>query len=460
MKIKIFFLLTIGCIISTQTVFADPITIPVTAPQIVTTPVAPLPTQTILSMPPLVQKIQDAKATLSTIPLNYTLTPVYKHTKKNTAKPAVSSYSLGARDLDLAILDPATNQTSIVIGSQNAKSVTFNNPNFSIKETFFNGVNSSFAISKPTNGIVLALKYLITGPESGTKTSIVNGMQQVMYTPYSNALNTPDVAAYGNQYIDQVINQVTIQLQNIPSLSNPGDTIPQSIKPSIVKALVFAEHTNTSEYSASANPQSIASELDTLYAGNEGDTFKYSVSTAGARGIAQFIPSTYLAIAKRHPEANLNPNYIDGLDDHVNAIKAEVLLLDDDAAAVHAEDPTDYNPAYIYDYAAASYNGGSSRVVHALEAYGQNWNTDHSAELNNLQSQINSAQSTVSSLRSQLKKAKTTASKNTINLNLISAKNTASSLEAIYNTKDNGTLRSETISYLYKMHTMIQIFNA
>ena len=236
MKTKIFFLLVVGCILSTQTVFADPITIPISTPQIITTPVAPLPTETILSMPPIVQKIHDAKATLSGITLTYSLAPVYKHTKtkKNTAKPVVSSYSLGTRDLDLAILDPATNQTSIVIGSQNGKSVTFNNPNFSIQETFFNGVNSSFSITKPTNGIVLALKYLITGPESGTKASIVNGMQQVVYTPYSNALNTPDVAAYGNQYIDQVINQVTIQLQNIPSLSTPGDTIPQSIKPSIV----------------------------------------------------------------------------------------------------------------------------------------------------------------------------------------------------------------------------------
>ena len=135
-----------------------------------------------------------------------------------------------------------------------------------------------------------------------------------------------------------------------------------------------------------------------------------------------------------------------------------MLLLDDDAAAVHSEDPTDYNPAYIYDYAAASYNGGSSRVVHALEAYGQNWNIDHSAELNNLQTQINSAQSSVTNLRSELKKAKS-ASKNTINANLSIAKNNLASLEATYNAKDTGTLRNETISYLYKMHTMIQIFN-
>src|SRR3712207_3593015 len=63
-------------------------------------------------MPPMVQKIKEAKELLKSVKLNYQLTPVYTKNKK-TGKSAVSSYKLGLRDLYVAILDPATGKIEL-----------------------------------------------------------------------------------------------------------------------------------------------------------------------------------------------------------------------------------------------------------------------------------------------------------------------------------------------------------
>lgn len=417
------------------------------------------------ALPSLVQKIADAKQMLSAVNLNYALNPVYKNvatgkgkTKKTTR--TLTGYTLTAKDIALAILDPATNEIKITAAMQKGKTFTFPDKDFSIEAVSFNGVNTRFSVSKPTGGKVLALKYLITGPESGSKTAIESALQPVIYVPYSPELQIPEVSAYGQQYLDRALAQATAQLQNIPSASKPGSFVTEAVQPNILKALLYAEHVDTSEFQRTKNIQTLIDKVNVLYAGNQEDTFKYSVSSAGARGIAQFVSGTYNTLAARHPEAGLNPDFVAGMNDHVNAIKAEYLLIDDYIADVEAKTGADYNPAYAYDYGAAAYNGGTTRVARAVKTYGTNWYENQSDNLAQIKSNISAQTAELNKLKAQLKKAKTKSGTNSLNNQIKNETNVLADLKAQYDNFDSAALRTETVYYLEKMHKLIPIFNA
>ncbi len=414
--------------------------------------------------PPLIQAIENAKAQLVPVSLNHALTPVSKNIKNKKTKKTtkvITGYNLTAKDIALAILDPATQNVTIVKGMQTGKTMTFNDPAADVKLTSFNGVNSRFSVSRPAGGTVIALKYLITGTESSSKAAIENSISEAIYVPYSPALSSPDVVAYGANYLNGVIRQVTAGLQGLPSQAVPGKTITEAIKPSLVKALVYAEHTDTGKI-LSGNQDDILGTIDQLnilFATNEEDTYRYSVSSAGARGIAQFMPSTYASLVQRHPEAALNPDFVAGMSDHVNAIKAMYLLIDDYAGTVRVKAQQGYAEGQLFDYGAASYNGGTTRVAKAVNAFGQNWNADRSGEIASMQAQINSLSSQSKTLASKIKKAKDKKTKADLQAQLSQVKNQLASTSNQLDTMQSATLRNETVNYLKKIYNVIHVFN-
>ena len=399
------------------------------------------------AIPPLISQIDQAKTLLSSITLNHALSPVYKNVKnKKTGKTSkiISKYNLSAKDIALAILDPSTNQIVTTVGMQTGQKMSFSDPAVDVSLKTFNGVNSKFTINRPAGGTILALKYLITGPESGSKANIENALNEAVYVPYSAGLSDPSVIAYGEDYLNNIIHEVTADLQVIPSNSIPGEMITEAIPPAMIKALVYAEHTDTAAV-LTGNVQDTINQLNILFATNQGDAYKYSVSTAGARGIAQFIPSTYQSLVQRHPEAGLIPDFVAGMSDHKNSIKAMYLLLDDYAGAVRVKAAQSFAIARVFEYGAASYNGGTTRVANALNTFGNDWNADHSG-------QINSLQATVNNLKSQIKKTKDKKTKTALQ----SQYNTASSQLA--NLK-SASLKNETVNYLQKIYKVITVFN-
>ena len=399
------------------------------------------------TVPLLITQINQAKTQLSTISLNHALTPIYKNVKnKKTAKATktLTGYTLSAKDIALAILDPQTGTIITTIGIQTGKSMTFPDPAVQVKLTSFNGVNSKFQITMPASGTVLALKYLISGTESGSKSAIENSLSEAVYVPYSSALSDPTVLKYGENYLNGIIHTVAQSIQYIPSRSIPGKMITEAIPPAMIKALIYAEHTDTTKV-LKGDVRDTIDTLDILFATNGGDAYKYSVSTAGARGIAQFMPATYQGLVDRHPEAGLISDFVQGMSDHTNAIKAMYLLLDDYAGAVRVKATQGFAEGHVFEYGAASYNGGTTRVVNAVNTYGQDWNSDHSGEINTLQA-------TVNSIASQVKKAKDKKTKAALQVQLNNTRNKLSDLAG-------ATLRNETVNYLNKIYKVITMFN-
>jgi len=466
-KIKIIF--TILLALSPTFAFADTATTTnasatststsATAPT--STPGSVLGMQT-LQIPAIIGQIKQAKAQLSAINLNHALIPVYKTIKnKKTKKTSsvVSKYNLGDKDIALAILDPSSGNTIITVGRQNGKAMVFPDPAVDVQLVKFNGVNSKFQVNRPAGGTVIALKYLISSADSGSKTAIENGLSQAIYVPYSDSLGSPDVVAYGANYLNNLINNVTLQLQNIPSQAIPGEMITQAIPPAMIKALIYAEHTDTATVLYGGDTQGTINQLNILLATNEGDAFKYSVSTAAARGIAQFIPSTYDSLVKRHPEAGLNPDFVAGMADHLNSIKAMYLLLDDYAGAVRVQASQGFVASRVFDYGAASYNGGTSRVAKAVNTFGSSWNADRSGDINSTQAQINSLSYQAKSLKKKIAATKDKKTKATLQAQLAAAQNQLASDNNQLAQLKAASLKNETVNYLAKIYKVIQYFN-
>ncbi len=398
-------------------------------------------------IPPIIGQIKEAKIKLSTISLNHQLIPVYRtvrNAKTGKVSNIVSKYTLGDKDIALAILEPTTGNISVTIGRQNGKTMVFPDKAVDVKLTKFNGVNSKFQINNPTNGQVVALKYLISPKESGGKGAIENSLSEALYVPYSPALSTPDVAKYGANYLANIVSKVTAELQNFPSQAIPGQTVTEAIPPAMIKALIYAEHTDTASVLYGNDTQGTIDQLNITFALNEGDTYKYSVSTASARGIAQFIPSTYQSLVNRHPNAGFIGDFVTAMADHQNSIKAMYLLLDDYAGAVRVKGAQGFAVSRVFDYGAASYNGGTTRVAKAVNEFGPAWNLDRSAEINGLQNEI-------SSLKSKIKKA----NKKTTPALKAQLADDNSKLATI----QSATLRNETVNYLAKIYKVIQYFN-
>ncbi|MBL8029973.1 MAG: hypothetical protein JNN11_01870 [Candidatus Doudnabacteria bacterium] len=433
-----------------------------TAAHAQTTTTTPVSTPEVLGLqvpevPYIIQKIKEAKELLKPIKLNYVLSPVYK-TDKKTKKKVVSRYNLGDRDLMLAILLP-DGQIKITGAIQKGRSFVFPDKSYSISLTRFNGVNSRFKVTSPEGGKVVALKYLITPVESGSKSAIQNSTYEALYTPYSPELDQTDVANYGQKYLDNVISQVAEQLKNYPSVSLPGSTVTQAIRPGLIKALVYAEHMDTNELLNASDIKPISNRINTLFAINESETYRYSGSSAGALGISQFIESTYLGLVKRHTSANLIPDFKQGMADHINSIKSTYLLLDDYIHAVRDRAEGAFTIGQAFDYGVAAYNGGVVRVARALNNFGSNWNQDRSGEISSTETQIKKMSAEIESLRKKTLATSEKKARAQLQSKLDNMRTELASMKDRLTSMQNATLRDETRGYLQKIYKVVSSLN-
>ena len=118
-------------------------------------------------------------------------------------------------------------------------------------------------------------------------------------------------------------------------------------------------------------------EVYALFALNELDTYRYSVSSAGAGGMVQMIPSTYAMIRRLHPGVGLNPDFVAGMRNHGNALEAMLLHMQDNwnDLALNADvlDAMRNNYATQTELVAAGYNSNSARLPGYIRRGGSSW---------------------------------------------------------------------------------------
>jgi hypothetical protein len=201
------------------------------------------------------------------------------------------------------------------------------------------------------------------------------------YVPYSPELHMPVVAEKGRRYLEQAIVQALQGLDDLNATSKTftGQNLSELASIDFIHALLVDEHMDPDEFRKHEKNGTLSRLIEKYWvevAINQGSAFRMSVSPAGAVGISQFICPTYARILDETPEVRLNPVFVHGMQDHVNAIKASITLFDSDMSSWWT--PTvrkicSVSTEMLENCWAASYNGGPTRLNRVIARRGKDW---------------------------------------------------------------------------------------
>ncbi|HZI86743.1 MAG TPA: hypothetical protein VFD48_07910, partial [Pyrinomonadaceae bacterium] len=141
------------------------------------------------------------------------------------------------------------------------------------------------------------------------------------YTSAHPALLSPDLSRSGQLYIRNMLDLAAKRLREKGVFISP-----QIID--VAERLCLVEHVDHERF-RQENRAALFQEVYSLFALNEINTYRYSVSSAGAGGMVQMIPWAYNLMKQRHPAVGLTPDFVTGMRNHGNALQAMLLYMQD-----------------------------------------------------------------------------------------------------------------------------------
>jgi len=291
------------------------------------------------------------------------------------ARRLLSSRQTSGRDLvTVAAFDPETSQTSLFSLAKNEFLVKDANLSASaepgrsvrIHVVRANGVNTAMTVTDESTGrslVPLMVQFPIV--KGGAVSEIA------YYTSAHPALLSPSLTSAGQTYVRKMLDAAAARL------AHDGVTISPDIV-DIAEHLCIVEHTDHKRF-MNEDHTVLFPEILSLYALNEGNTFRYSVSTAGAGGMIQMIPQTYKAIRQQHPSVALQTDFVSGMRDHANALEAMLLYMNDTwnklQQSSEIQDALRSGIAAKPELLAAGYNSNPLRLAGYLKTGGAGWRT-------------------------------------------------------------------------------------
>lgn len=233
-------------------------------------------------------------------------------------------------------------------------------PGVTVRRVTRNGVNSHFEVLAPENGVVLALRRNVRGAG-------------VVYTPWSPALDTLALRERGLVYLKTLLERVSLRAKNIPSAFWRNKSVGEVVPRDLILTLIFVEHLDGSRLNSNDNlPYELERSL-VVFGANESGAFRYSRSRAGARGISQIMPVTYMSVRRAYPLSRLPMSFLLGTDDHESSVLVMYCAID----ALLANLPSwqrrgllvGGNEMNLGLYLAAAYNAGGSRAQRIFNRY-------------------------------------------------------------------------------------------
>lgn len=195
--------------------------------------------------------------------------------------------------------------------------------------------------------------------------------EMAYYTSAHPALVSPEVTKHGQSYVRNMLDLAAQRLKEKGKIISP-ETI------DIAERLCLVEHVDHDRFRREERKR-VFEEVYALYSLNELDTYRYSVSSAGAGGMVQMIPSTYQMVRRMHPGVGLNPDFVAGMRNHGNALEAMLLYMQDtwSGLALNEEvlDALTNRTATRAELMAAGYNSNPARLPLYLRRGGTAWRT-------------------------------------------------------------------------------------
>jgi hypothetical protein len=226
-----------------------------------------------------------------------------------------------------------------------------------------NGVNTAMTIFTPDGKSLtpLTIEYPI---ERGGKF-----LETAYYTSAHPALLSPDLVRSGQSYVRNMLDLAAKRLRD------KGVAIsPQLVD--VAEHLCVVEHVDHERFRAE-NRLALYEEIYSLFALNQIDTYRFSVSSAGAGGMVQMIPWAYNLERERHPGVGLIPDFVTGMRNHNNALQAMLLYMQDTWNEMTANDEVKYalaaKTATPSELLAAGYNSNAAKLPGYLKRGGDSW---------------------------------------------------------------------------------------
>jgi hypothetical protein len=287
------------------------------------------------------------------------------------AKRTLQTQNFSTSAVQLAAFNSTTGQINVLSIDKDAfltkggdyQLVSNVGANLRVRIVRANGVNTAVIVSDAaTRRALYPLMVRYPIEKSGN-------VQPAYYVSAHPALVTEELAASGKTYVSSMLNQAA------QSLAADGVHIPSDLI-EVASHLVIVEHTDHKRF-REENRAEIYPEVLSLYALNRGETYRYSVSSAGAGGMIQMIPKTYAAIREHHPHVELEPDFVSGMQNHANALKAMLLYINDTWKFLQSTDEVQQalrsGTATKTELLAAGYNSNPYRLPDYLADGGNSW---------------------------------------------------------------------------------------
>lgn len=195
--------------------------------------------------------------------------------------------------------------------------------------------------------------------------------EMAYYTSAHPGLVTAETTRAGQIYLRTTIETALKKLRDRNIYISP-QVIAEAEK------LCLVEHVDHSRF-LNENRAALYQEILTLFAFNEGNTYRYAVSSAGAGGLVQMIPATYRMMRNAHPNVQLIPDFVEGMRNHVNAAQAMLLYMQDTWSDLLASETItsalESGIARDEELMAAGYNSNPARLPLYVRRGGANWRT-------------------------------------------------------------------------------------
>jgi len=228
-----------------------------------------------------------------------------------------------------------------------------------------NGVNTALTIFTPEGKslVPLTIEYPI---ERGGKF-----LETAYYTSAHPALLSPDLVRSGQSYVRNMLDLAAKRLRDRGVPISP-------LLVDVAEHLCVVEHVDHERFRAE-DRIALYNEIYSLFALNEVDTYRFSVSSAGAGGMVQMIPWAYNLERERHPGVGLMPDFVTGMRNHGNALQAMLLYMNDTWADLTANEEVknalDTKIATPSELLAAGYNSNAAKLPLYLKRGGDGWRT-------------------------------------------------------------------------------------
>ncbi|NNF00810.1 MAG: hypothetical protein HKN25_17475 [Pyrinomonadaceae bacterium] len=345
-------------VISSATPFPRSTTKPTPKPsprRVITSNARPQPRVGTLRYSEIKSKIEEAKRAMRTRPLKISsYDPV-----QTTSIVRLAFYDRNTRNLDYVVIskkDFLTKDSNLLAKSESRKFVR-------IRTIRGNGVNTPVMIFDSYNRahVPLLVQYPIE--------KFGRFREMSYYVSTHPGIVTAETSNAGRMYVRNILDIARQKLRAKGIFIQPKVT-------DIAERLALVEHVDHYRFRTEYHPR-IYNDIYTLYALNQGQTYRYSVSRAGAGGMVQMIPATYRMIRSRYYRVGLMPDFVAGMRDHVNAAQAMLLYMQmtwNDMTANSTISKAMYNGIATQEQLmAAGYNSNPARIPKYIRRGGAGW---------------------------------------------------------------------------------------